>query len=63
MIQENDNKTEKDIQKLLNEIIKFFPMFFGDFSSWEYGNGTDATKDIKRIYNRALRVNKKFNKK
>lgn len=38
---------------LEDDILKVFPKFFGDFKNWEYGNGTDAGKDFKRIYNKA----------
>jgi hypothetical protein len=51
-----------DVEKLTNDIIKYFPKFFYDFTNWEYFNGVDAGKDFKRIFNKAKRLNKSVSK-
>jgi len=33
-------------EKLIADILKIFPQFFGDFKNWEYGNGKDANEFI-----------------
>lgn len=55
-----DDKLKTEIKSLTEEIIKFFPKFFGDFKDYQYGNGTNAEKDIKRIFNKAKRLNTKL---
>jgi hypothetical protein len=51
-----------DLEKLTNDILKYFPKFFGDFTNWEYGTGRDAGKDFKKIFNKAKRLNKVVSK-
>lgn len=51
-----------EIQKLINEIEKVFPKFFDNFENWEYANGSNAGKDFKKIYNRAMRIKRAFEK-
>ena len=51
-----------DVEKLTNDIIKYFPKFFDDFKNWEYGTGYDAGKDFKKIFNKAKRLNKAVSK-
>lgn len=51
-----------DVQKLTNDIIKYFPKFFDDFKNWEYGTGVDAGEDFKKIFNTAKRLNKVVSK-
>lgn len=45
-----------ELKAIVDDILKVFPKFFDDFKNWEYGNGTDAGKDFKRIYNKAKRL-------
>lgn len=47
-----------DVEKLTNDIIKYFPKFFDDFTNWEYETGVDAGNDFKKIFNKAKRLNK-----
>jgi len=47
-----------DVEKLTNDILKYFPKFFDDFTNFEYGTGVDAGKDFKKIYNKAKKLNK-----
>lgn len=47
-----------DVEKLTNDILKYFPKFFDDFKNWEYGTGHDAGKDFKKIFNKAKKLNK-----
>lgn len=47
-----------DVEKLTNDIIKYFPKFFDDFTNFEYGTGVDAGKDFKKIFNKAKKLNK-----
>lgn len=47
-----------DVEKLTNDILKYFPKFFDDFTNFEYGTGVDAGKDFKKIFNKAKRLNK-----
>jgi hypothetical protein len=47
---------EKEINKLVDEIIKYLPKFFDDFKNWEYGTGSNAGRDFKRMYNRAKKI-------
>src|ERR1019366_93019 len=35
-----------DVEKLTNDIIKYFPKFFGDFTNFEYGTGAPAGNDF-----------------
>jgi len=49
-------KQKIETEKLVADIVKYFPKFFGDFSNWQYGNGTDAGKHFKRIFNRAKKI-------
>lgn len=51
-----------DVEKLTNDIIKYFPKFFDNFTNFEYGTGVDAGKDFKKIFNRAKRLNKTVSK-
>lgn len=44
---------------LCDQILKVFPKFFDDFLGWKYGNGKDAGKDFKRIYNIAKKIKTK----
>ena len=46
-----------DVETLTNDILKYFPKFFDDFENWEYGNGKNAGKDFKKIFNKAKRLN------
>lgn len=50
-----------DVKKLTNDILKCFPKFFDDFEGWQYGTGKDASKDFKRIFNKAKKINKAKN--
>lgn len=59
----NDNKFTLDVEKLTNDILKYFPKFFDNFDNWEYGTGVNAGKDFKRIFNRAKKLNKACNSK
>jgi len=52
-----------DVEKLTNDIIKYFPKFFGDFTNFEYGTGFDAGNDFKKIFNKAKKLNKVISKK
>ena len=45
----------KDIE-LADLVIKYFPLFFGDFKDWQYGNGKSMERDIKRIYRKAKKL-------
>jgi hypothetical protein len=62
------NKTDvsgifiSDVEKLTNDIIKYFPKFFDDFTNFEYGTGVDAGKDFKKIFNKAKKLNKVVSK-
>lgn len=47
-----------DVESLTRDIMKYFPKFFDDFTNFEYGNGVDAGKDFKKIFNKAKRLNK-----
>lgn len=49
-------KNEND---LANDIINVFPKFFITYEDWQYGNGTDAGRDFKRIYEKALRLSRR----
>jgi len=49
-----------DIEKLTNDILKCFPKFFDHFEGWQYGTGVDASKDFKRMFNKAKKINKAF---
>ncbi len=51
-----------EIQKLCEDIEKVFPKFFDNFENWEYGNGTNAGKDFKRIFNRSRRIKRALTK-
>jgi len=51
-----------DVEKLTNDIIKYFPKFFDDFTNFEYGNGVNAGKDFKKIFNKAKKLNKAVSK-
>ena len=51
-----------DVEKLTNDIIKYFPKFFDDFTNFEYSTGVDAGKDFKKIFNKAKRLNKVVSK-
>ena len=49
---------EEKIKKLTEDIIKYFPRFFDDFNGWQYGDGVNAGKHFKKIYNQAKKINK-----
>lgn len=51
-----------DVDKLTNDIIKYFPKFFDDFTNFEYGTGVDAGKDFKKIFNKAKKLNTSYGK-
>lgn len=51
-------KMEEKIKKLTEDIIKYFPRFFDDFNGWQYGDGVNAGKHFKKIYNQAKKINK-----
>ncbi len=51
-----------DVEKLTNDIIKYFPKFFDDFTNFEYGTGVDAGKDFKKIFNKAKKLQKAVSK-
>lgn len=46
------------INNLTDDIIKYFPKFFDDFSDFEYGTGINAGKDFKKIFNKAKKLKK-----
>jgi len=50
----------EDSEKLSDDIIKYFPKFFDDFTNFEYGTGRDAGKDFKKIFNKAKRLKTKI---
>jgi hypothetical protein len=50
-----------DVEKLTNDILKYFPKFFDDFTNYEYGTGVDAGKDFKKIFNKAKKLNRTSN--
>lgn len=50
----------EDSEKLLDDVIKYFPKFFDDFTNFEYGTGRDAGKDFKKIFNKAKRLKTKI---
>lgn len=52
----------KDSEKLSDDVIKYFPKFFDDFTNFEYGTGRDAGKDFKKIFNKAKRLKTKIGK-
>jgi len=52
-----------DVEKLTNDILKYFPKFFDDFTNFEYGTGVDAGNDFKKIYNKAKKLNKAVSEK
>ena len=62
----NGNKPEVvdinifDVIIITNNIIKYFPRFFGDYKDWCYANGADAGNDFKKIFNRAVKISKKL---
>lgn len=56
--QYTNNTLILDVEKLTSDIIKYFPKFFNDFEGWQYGNGSDASKDFKRVFNKAKKLNK-----
>ena len=47
---------ESDIKKLTSDIIKVFPKYFDNFTGFEYGDGRDAGKDFKKIFDRAKKI-------
>ena len=47
---------QKQIESLVNDILKYFPKFFDNFKGWEYGNGANAGKDFERIFDKALKI-------
>ena len=54
----------REMIKLTDAIIKTLPKFFGDFDGWEYADGVppvdQASRDFKKIYDSAKRINKRL---